>query len=42
MSIESSVAMEVVRMYAVLLLVRSVASSLVEWDQIVLLDFAFV
>ena len=39
---KSSVAMEVVRMNAALLLVRIVASSLVEWGQTVLLDFVFV
>ena len=38
----SSVAIEVVRMGVAHLLVRIVASSLVEWGQIVLLDFAFV
>lgn len=38
----SSAAMEVVRMYEAHLLVRIVASSLVEWGQTVLLDSAFV
>ena len=38
----SSVAIEVVRMDVVYLLVRIVASSLVEWGQTVLLDFVFV
>jgi hypothetical protein len=42
MTTTSSVATEEVRMYAALLIVRIVASSLVEWDQTVLLDFAFV
>ena len=38
----SSVATNAVRMYVALQIVRIVASFLVEWGQIVLLDFAFV